>query len=113
LVEPLHVIGVVEEVAMRRGLRRLVVVATVEGRDAGEPMADVEGIRNLALLTITDTIDPGRSLLSDDLSDRVGETCLERTLIELAAGLACLQKGQQIGRTRQAADMGRQNAVGA
>src|SRR5438132_1053731 len=58
LVEPLHVIGVVEKVAMCGGLRRTLVVAATERPDPGKPVAHVEGIGNLALLAVADTVDP-------------------------------------------------------
>jgi hypothetical protein len=38
----------VEQVAMRRGLWRLVIVAATECTDAGEAVTDVGGVRDLA-----------------------------------------------------------------
>ena len=46
-------------------------------------------------------------------SDRLGKTRLERWLVEPLAALARLQQCQEIGRARQAADMGGQDAVSA
>src|ERR1700730_7993216 len=76
-------------------------------------MADVESVGNLALLAIADTVHPGGNLLCHNLPDSVCETRLERRRVKLAAGLLRLQERQQVRWTRQAADMGRQNAVGA
>jgi hypothetical protein len=80
-------IWVVEEVAMCRGLRRLVIVTAPECADAGKAVTNVGGIRNLAELAVADAVDPGRDLLGDHLSDGLGETPFERRLIKLAAGL--------------------------
>src|SRR6516225_1195202 len=103
----------IEKVAMRGTLRRLVVVPTAIRTDTGETMANVGGVRDLPQFAVADAVDPGSNLLGDNLADSGGELRLERRLIEVAAGLARLQKGQQIRRARQAADMGRQDAVGA
>jgi hypothetical protein len=62
----------VEQVAMCRGLRRLVIVAAAECGNAGEPVADIEGIGDLAELAVADDVDPGRDLLFDDLVDGGG-----------------------------------------
>ena len=112
LVEPLQVIGVVEQVAMRRGLGRLVIVAAAECANPGEAVAHVEGVGNFAELAVADNVDAGRSLIFDDVVDRGRETIVEGPLVELPAGLPRFEKCQQIGRPRQAPDMGRQNAVG-
>jgi hypothetical protein len=104
---------VVEKVAMRGSLRRLFVVTAAECTNARQAVTDVEGVGNLAELAVADAVDAGRRLLCDNLSDGVGQAAFERRLTKLAAGLPRLQKGQQIGWTRQAADMGRQDAVGA
>src|SRR3984893_14793170 len=76
-------------------------------------MADVESVGNLALLAIADTVHPGGNLLCHNLPDSICETRLESRLVKLAAGLLRLQERQQVRWTRQAADMGRLNAVGA
>jgi len=102
---------VVEQVAMRCGLRRLVVVAAAEGRDAGQAMTDIEGVGDLAELAVADAVDAGGNLLPDDLVHRQGETRVERGLLERPAGFARLQKLQQVGRPRQAPDMGGKNSL--
>ena len=98
---------------MRRGLRRLVVVAAAKGADAGQPVADIEGVGDLAQLAVAHAVDPGRHLLMHDLVDRGGETGVERRLLDRPPGLARLEELEQVGRARQAADMGRQDAFGA
>src|SRR4051794_30755949 len=103
----------VQDVAMRRGLRRLVEFAALKGTDAGQSMADIEGIRDLALLAVADTVDPGRDLLRDDIAHRGCEPLLERRLVEIPAHLAGFEKGEQLARPRQAADMRGQDPVGA
>src|SRR5712691_6319862 len=105
-MQPRGIIGVIGDVAVSPGLRRLVERAAGRRADAGEPVADVEGIGDLALLAVADAVDPDRDLFGDDLLYGRGETRLERRLIECFAPLARLQKGQQLRRARQAADMG-------
>src|SRR6516225_2231977 len=103
----------VEQVAMCRGLRRLVIVAAAERRDARQAMTDIEGIRDLPELTVADAVDAGGDLLFNDLVDRCGQTLVEGGLIEVSAGLTSLEELQQLRRARQAADMCGQDAVGA
>src|SRR6476620_5740936 len=103
----------IEEIAMRAGLRRLVDLGAAKRADAGEAMADVEGVGDLALLAVTDAIDAARDLLFDNLAHRAGEPSFKRRFVEAVAGFARLEHPQQVGRTRQAADMSRQNMVGA
>ena len=113
LVEPLVEIGVVEQVAMRRGLRRLVVVAAAKRADTGQPMADIKGVGDLAELAVADAVDAGRDLFSDDVVDRGRQTGVERRLLDRPPGLARFQELEQVGRARQAADMRRQDAFAA
>ena len=113
LVEARVEIGVVDEIAVGSGLRRLVVVAAPEGADAGEPVADVKGVGDLAELPVADAVDAGRHLLLHDLVHRGGETGVERGLLDRPAGLARLEEFEQVGRARQTADVGRQDALGA
>src|SRR5437764_1421285 len=83
--------------AMRRSRRRPVVVASLECTDAGQTMADIEGVGNLALLAVANTVDSSGDLFGDDLLDSRGKARLERRLVNLAAGFARLQQRQQIG----------------
>ena len=76
-------------------------------------MTDVEGVGDLAELAVADAVDAGRDLLLDDLAHRRGETRVEGCLLERPADFARLQELQQIGRPRQAPDMGGQNPLGA
>ena len=103
----------VEKVAMCSTGWRLVVVAATIGTDAGEAVPNVGGVGDLAEFAVADAVDAGCHLLGDNLADCPRKARLECCLIKLAAGLPRLQKGQQIGRSRQAADMGRQDAVAA
>ena len=98
---------------MRRGLRRPVVVAANIGADAGKAVTNVGGVGDLAEFAVTDAVDAGDYLLGDNLVDCAGKAGLECRSIKFAAGLPRLLKGQQIGRSRQAADMGRQDVVAA
>ena len=98
---------------MRRGLRRPVVVAANIGADAGKAVTNVGGVGDLAEFAVADAVDPGCDLLGDNIPDRSGKVRLECRLIKFAAGLSRLQQGQQLGRSRQAADMGRQDVVAA
>ena len=76
-------------------------------------MTDVEGVGNLAELAVANAVDTGCDLLFDDLAHRQGETRVERCLLEQPPGFARLQELQQIGRPRQAPDMGGENPLGA
>src|SRR6516164_2919297 len=103
----------IEQIAVRGCLRRLFISAAAERGDARQPVPDIEGIGDLAELAIADDVDASRDLLIDNLVDGCGKTVFESRLIEGPSSFACLKKLQQIGRPRQAADMGRQDAVGA
>src|SRR5215831_20254474 len=98
---------------MRRGLRRLVVVAPAQCSNAGEPVPDIEGVGDLAELAVADDVDPRRDLLFDDFVDRGGQGFFERRLVELTTSFPCLEDGQQPWRPRQTPDMRGQDAVGA
>src|ERR1700746_545208 len=103
----------VEQIAMRCGLWQLVGFASAEGSNPRQTMAHVKGIGNLSELAIADAVDPCGDLISDHLVHRGGEASLKSSLIELLAHLPRLQKSKKLGRSRQAADMGGQDAVGA
>src|SRR5207248_10597191 len=59
LVEALHKVGVVEQVAVSRGLGRLLDLTAAERRDARQPMTDIEGVGDLAELAVADAVDAG------------------------------------------------------
>src|SRR5205814_9673146 len=109
LDQPLGGIGMIEEIEMRTGLRRLVDFGAAERTDAGETVTDVEGVRDLALLAVTDAVDAAGHLLLDDFAHRGGEPGFESRFVKGVAGFARLEHRQEFGRARQAADMGRQN----
>src|SRR5207302_11269937 len=64
-------------------------------------------------LAVADAVDAGCDLLLDDLADSLGETGVKGCLLERPAGFARFQELQQIGRSRQAPDMGGENPFGA
>ena len=82
---------------MRRGLRRRGEVDPAAGADPGEPVADIEGVRHLALLAVADAVDAGGDLLPDDVAHRGGEAGVERGRVEPGSHLARLELGQQVG----------------
>ena len=98
---------------MRCGLRRLVIVAAAEWRDAGEAVADIEGVGDFAEFAVTDDVDSGRDLLFDVLVDGFRQTFRESRLVEFTAIFSRFEEGQKLGRPRQAADMRGEDAVGA
>src|SRR5215469_14573566 len=102
----------IEKITMRRGLRRLVVVAPAKRSNAGEPVPDVEGVGDLAEFAVADDVDPRRDLLFDDFVDGGGQAFIESRLVEVTTGFPCLENGQQPGRPRQTPDMRGQDAVG-
>ena len=113
LDQPLGGIGMIEKVAMGAGLRWLVDFGAAERADAGKTVAHVEGVGDLALLAIANTVDAAGHLLLDDVAHRSGDTRLECCFVKAVAGFTRLEHRQEVGRARQAADMGRQNTVGA
>src|SRR4029077_14778672 len=113
LVQSLHEVGVVKQVAMRCGLRRPLELAAAKRGDAAQAVTDVEGVGDLAELAVTDAVDAGRNLLLDDLAHLSGETSVERCRLERSPGFARLQEFQQLGQPRQASDMGSKNSLDA
>src|SRR5215469_3801218 len=76
-------------------------------------MANIKRVGNLAHFAIADAVDSSGDLLCHNLADRRDKPGLESRLIKLPAMFPCLEKSEEIRRSRQAADMGRKNAVGA
>jgi hypothetical protein len=103
----------VEQIAMRCGLWRLVGFTSAEGSNPGQPMAHVKGIRNLSELAVADAVDPGGDLFADHFADAFRQAILKRRLIEVSAYFTRFEKRENLGWSRQAPDMGRQNSVGA
>ena len=106
-------VGVVYEIEVLRGLRRLVDRGAAEGADPGQTVPDIEGVGDLALLAVAHAVDAAGDLLLNDLPNGLGETRIESGLVEGLAAFARCEQRQQIGRARQAADMGGQDAIGA
>src|SRR5204862_6729544 len=77
LDQPLGGIGMIEKVAVGAGLRRLVNFGAAERADAGEPVTDIEGVGDLALLAVADAVDAASDLFFDDFAHRGGEPRLE------------------------------------
>ena len=103
----------VGDVAVLPGLRRPTGFGAGGGADSRQAMADIERVRDLALLAVAHAVDAERDLFGDDLAHRFGETGGERLLVDRLAALARFEQRQQIGRARQAADMGGQDPVTA
>src|SRR2546427_805153 len=49
-------VGMIDQIEMLRGLRRLVDLGAMEGADAGEPVTHIEGVGDLALLAVADAV---------------------------------------------------------
>src|SRR3954465_11808442 len=91
LAQPLGIIGVVGDVAVLPGLRRPPGFGTGGGADARQAMADIERVRDLALLAVAHAVDAERDLFGDDLAHRLGETGGEGLLVDCLAALACFE----------------------
>ena len=99
-------IGIVRHVAIRLRRERLAA-------EAGEPLLDVGGIADLAGLAVADDIDADRDLVGDDVGHRLGRLAVEfRMIVRLVVILLHQQIDQRL-RPRQAADVRRQDAIGA
>src|SRR5437588_9065549 len=103
----------VEQIEVLRGLRRLVDRGAAKGADPRQTVPDIESVGDLALLAVAHAVDAARDLLRDDLPHGLGETRFESGLIEALAAFAGCEQRQEIGRARQAADMGGQDTIGA
>jgi hypothetical protein len=89
----------------RRGLR---IIA-----DAGEPPLDVERIGQLARLAVAGDVDAGGDLLRHEILDGRGDQRVEGGAVIAPPVRPRPQQREQCRRPRQAADMGRQDTVGA
>ena len=99
-------IGIIRHVAIRFRRERLAA-------ETGEALLDVGRVADLAGLAVTDDIDADRHLVRDDLAHRLRDLAIE---IGMIVGLVLILLHQQIDqrlRPRQAADMGRQDAIRA
>ena len=77
----------------------------------GQAVGDISGIAGLRHLPVIDDVDADRSLAADDVDDRLAHQPVERVLVIRLALILAHQHLPQLGRARQAADMGRQDAV--
>ena len=83
------------------------------GREAGEPVMDVEGpVAALAELAVADDVDARVGLLAHDGLDRFLETILVRALVVWLAILDLVQELDELRRPHQAANMGCEDAIG-
>jgi hypothetical protein len=90
-------------------------LGTVRGADleAGEAMADVRGVADLAHLAVAHHVDTGSDLLLHDVGDRDAHRRVERLRV---MGLVAILREQPIDdllRSREAADVRRENTLGA
>ena len=97
---------IVRQVALR--LRRERFAA-----EAGEAVLDVGGVADLAGLAVADDVDADGDLVGDDLGDRPGDLAIEFGMIVRLLLVLLHQQIDQRLRPRQAADVGRQDAVRA
>ena len=81
--------------------------------EAGEPVPDVGGVADLALLAVADDVDAGLALGPDDVGHRLAHARLEGGRVGHAAGVQRLQEHGEIVGAGQAAGVRREDAVGA
>ena len=81
--------------------------------DAGQPVFYVKRIGDLAHLAIRDDVDSGIDLFGNGVGHGLGDACVERGGILQQPLVMLDQQVIEIGRTRQAAHMGCQDAIGA
>jgi hypothetical protein len=79
--------------------------------EAGQPVLDVGRVPGLARLTVADHAHPDRELAGHNVRDRQLNPLLERSLVDLLAGLPVGDQLVQIGRPGQASGVRGQNAV--
>ena len=81
--------------------------------DPGDAVLHIGRVGGLALLAVADDVDTARYLLRDDRRHRLGRLRLEGGLVDQRAGFARRDQVEHRFGARQAADMGRQDALGA
>src|SRR5260370_27787942 len=81
--------------------------------EADETIFDLGDEARLAELAVVDDVDAQLDLLVHDLGDRPAQPRGVRLLVHALALLLGLDHVEQIGGTRQAADMGGENSLGA
>ena len=90
----------------------LVAVGAVD-LEAAEALVHVGDKARLAHLAVGDDIDADFGLLGDDVGDRLAHARVEFRLVDFFAVAARDDHGVEVGRPRQAADMGGQNPITA
>src|ERR1700722_8434336 len=80
---------------------------------AGKPLVDIGDKTRLAHLAVIDDVDAEVDLLADNVRHGLAYPDIEGRLIYLLTLTARDAHGVKIRRARQAADMGRENSVGA
>jgi hypothetical protein len=118
LVPRMHVLEL-RRVEVRKGLdlarpgpRALVAVGRVD-LEAAEAIVDVRDEARLAHLAVADDIDAEIGLLLDDRCDGLRHARAVAGFVDRLAALTGGACRDEIGRPRQAADMGGQDAIGA
>ena len=81
--------------------------------EAGEAILDVGRVADLAGLAVADDIDADGNLMRDDVGDRLVDLAVEFGMVVRLVLVLLHQQIDQRLRPRQAADMGRQDAVRA
>ena len=103
LEDPLGVPGEVPEVVPQR---RLALLA-----DAAQPVGDVPVERNPGLLAVVHDVDAGVGLLLDDGLGGVDHRRVPLVVVDGLPVLFGLQQLQQVRRSREAPDVGRQDPI--
>ena len=83
------------------------------GLEAAEPLIDVSDEARLGVFAVVDDVDAELDLLADDLLDRARKPCAAGRLVDRLALLARQQSVEQVGRSRQRAGVGGEDAAGA
>jgi hypothetical protein len=81
--------------------------------EAAEAFVDIGDEARLAELAVIDDVDAEIDLLADNLGDRGAQARGVRLLVDRLAPLPRLHNIEQIGGTRQAADMSGENSLAA
>ncbi len=93
------------EIEMRR--------ARMVPREAGKPVFDVSGVPDLARLAVADDVDARGDLLRDGVGDAGCDGGIEGGRVVRLAVVFLVQQLDHLAAARQAADVGRENPLGA
>ena len=75
------------------------------------PLRHIHGEADARLLAVADDVDPGLELAGQHVGDRGRALAVQESLVDLFSGLLAQQQVGQMRRPRQAAAMGREDAV--